>query len=91
MIRIKKTIQINEHHSGLSAGYIDDDVLHHTELGTPQGGHFERSIRNKSAASSVTIKRHVKIRAEATPYDRRFMEYLEKRGYNSFKGGVKRG
>jgi RNA-directed DNA polymerase len=30
-------------------------------------------------ASSVTIKRHVKIKAEATPYDLRFIEYFRKR------------
>lgn len=42
------------------------------------------------AASSVTIKRHVKIRAEATPYDPRFMEYFKKRGYKSSRGAVKR-
>lgn len=41
------------------------------------------------AASSVTIKRHVKIRAEATPYDPRFREYLKERGYKSSEGGMK--
>lgn len=31
------------------------------------------------AASSVAIKRHVKIKAEATPYDPRFIDYFKKR------------
>lgn len=30
-------------------------------------------------ASSVAVKRHIKIRADATPYDPRFTEYFEKR------------
>lgn len=31
------------------------------------------------AASSVTVQRHIKIRAQATPYDPRFIEYFEDR------------
>lgn len=34
-------------------------------------------------ASSTPIKRHIKIRAEATPYDPKYIEYLEKRRTNS--------
>jgi len=34
---------------------------------------------NLLKAGSVTVKRHIKIRAEATPYDPRFTEYFEKR------------
>ncbi len=30
-------------------------------------------------ASSVTIKRHIKIKAEATTYARRFIDYFKKR------------
>lgn len=30
-------------------------------------------------ASSIAVKRHIKIRAEATPYDTRFTKYFEKR------------
>ena len=38
-------------------------------------------------ASSVAIRRHIKIRAEATPYDPRFVEYFEKRKrYSSISG-----
>lgn len=36
-------------------------------------------------ASSVAIKRHIKIRAEATPYDPRFIEYFKKRSRNGLK------
>jgi RNA-directed DNA polymerase len=38
-------------------------------------------------ASSVAIKRHIKIRAEATPYDPRFTEYFKKREYRSTRYG----
>ena len=41
------------------------------------------------AASSVAIKRHVKIRAEATPYDPRFTEYFKKRDRKSGRSGLK--
>jgi RNA-directed DNA polymerase len=38
-------------------------------------------------ARSVAIRRHIKIRVEATPYDPRFVEYFEKRkSYSSFSG-----
>lgn len=41
------------------------------------------------SASSVAIKRHVKIKAEATPYDPRFTEYFRKRERQSTRGGLK--
>ena len=37
-------------------------------------------------ASSVAIKRHIKIKAEATPYDSRFTEYFSKRERLSTRG-----
>lgn len=40
-------------------------------------------------ASSVAVKRHVKIRAEATPYDARFKEYFEERKYYSAMGSLR--
>lgn len=40
-------------------------------------------------ASSVAIRRHTKIKAEATPYDPRFMEYFSKRERHSTKSGLK--
>ncbi len=39
----------------------------------------ENQYVNLLKAGSVTVKRHIKIRAEATPYDPRFTEYFEKR------------
>ena len=41
-------------------------------------------------ASSVAIKRHIKIRAEATPYDSRFTEYFKKRKRQSIRGDSNR-
>ena len=41
------------------------------------------------AASSVAIKRHIKIKAEATPYDPRFTEYFKKRECKSTRGALK--
>ncbi len=41
-------------------------------------------------ASSVAVKRHIKIRAEATPYDPRFIEYFLKRERNSINRVVRR-
>lgn len=40
-------------------------------------------------ASSVTIKRHIKIKANATPYDPRFTEYFGKRERCSTRYGLK--
>lgn len=40
-------------------------------------------------ASSVAIKRHIKIRAEATPYDPRFTEYFGKRERRTTRSGLK--
>ena len=40
-------------------------------------------------ASSVAIKRHIKIKAEATPYDPRFTEYFSKREQRSTRGCLK--
>lgn len=40
-------------------------------------------------ASSVAIKRHIKIRAEATLYDSRFTEYFKKRERQSIRGDSK--
>ena len=40
-------------------------------------------------AGSVAIKRHIKIKAEATPYDPRFTEYFSKRELRSTGGGLK--
>lgn len=40
-------------------------------------------------ASSVAIRRHIKIKAEATPYDPRFMEYFKKRESHATKSGLK--
>ena len=40
-------------------------------------------------ASSVVIKRHIKIRAEATPYDSRFTAYFSKRERKSTRDGSK--
>jgi RNA-directed DNA polymerase len=40
-------------------------------------------------ASSVAIKRHIKIRAEATPYDPRFTEYFSRRERQSTRGDSK--
>jgi RNA-directed DNA polymerase len=40
-------------------------------------------------ASSVAIKRHVKIKAEATPYDPRFTEYFSKRERGSTRSCLK--
>jgi hypothetical protein len=31
-------------------------------------------------ATDIKIKRHIKIRAEATPYDPQFIDYFRKRG-----------
>jgi len=56
----------------------------------PKKGSDTSTYVDLFAANSVTIKRHVKIRAEATPYDLRFTEYFKKRGYKSSKGGMKR-
>lgn len=39
-------------------------------------------------AGSVAIKRHIKIKAEATPYDPRFTEYFSKRERRSTRSGV---
>ncbi len=41
------------------------------------------------SANSVAIKRHIKIRTEATPYDPRFTEYFIKRERFSATGGLK--
>lgn len=41
------------------------------------------------SASSVVIKRHIKIKAEATPYDSCFTEYFSKRDRRSRQGGAK--
>lgn len=41
------------------------------------------------SANSVAIKRHVKIKAEATPYDPRFTEYFRKRERRSIRSGLK--
>ena len=40
-------------------------------------------------ASSVAIKRHIKIKAEATPFDARFTEYFEERERKSVRNSVK--
>lgn len=40
-------------------------------------------------ASSVAIKRHTKIKAEATPFDPRFTKYFEERERNPRKNGAK--
>ena len=40
-------------------------------------------------ASSVAIKRHAKIRAEATPFDPCFTKYFEERERNPRKNGAK--
>ncbi|MDA0831619.1 MAG: group II intron reverse transcriptase/maturase [Proteobacteria bacterium] len=40
-------------------------------------------------ASSVAITRHIKIKAEATPYDPRFTEYFNKRECGTIRGGLK--
>lgn len=42
------------------------------------------------AASSVAIKRHIKIKTEATPYDPRFTEYFSKRERRSTTDGLKK-
>ncbi|WP_374939085.1 hypothetical protein [Legionella bozemanae] len=41
-------------------------------------------------ASSVAIKRHIKIKAEATPYNPHFAEYFGKRERCSTQSGLKR-
>jgi len=41
-------------------------------------------------ASSVAIKRHIKIKAEATPYDPRFTEYFSKRERRTKRSSPKR-
>ena len=40
-------------------------------------------------ASSIAVKRHIKIRAEATPYDPRFTEYFIKRERYSARSSIK--
>lgn len=40
-------------------------------------------------ASSVAIKRHIKIKAEATPFDARFTEYFEERERKSVRNSAK--
>ena len=45
---------------------------------TPKEGN-ETTYVDLFKASSVAIKRHIKIRAEATPYEPRFAEYFKKR------------
>ena len=56
----------------------------------PKKGSDTSTYVDLFAASSVAIKRHIKIKAEATPYDPRFAEYFEKRGHKSSKSSVKR-
>lgn len=41
------------------------------------------------AANSIAIKRHIKIRAEATPYDSRYTEYFRQRERQSAKVNLK--
>ena len=42
-------------------------------------GNSAKSHVDLFEASAVPVKRHIKIKAEATPYDPRFTEYFEKR------------
>jgi RNA-directed DNA polymerase len=77
----------------LSAGYVHQGVFHQTEFGTPQGGLASPTLLvltlDLFKASSVAIKRHTKIKAEATPFDPRFTKYFEERERKSARIDVK--
>lgn len=54
-----------------------------------EGNSDKSTYADLFSASSIAIKRHVKIRAEATPYDPRFTEYFRKRERQSARNGLK--
>ena len=82
-------------HPGKSASWIKRRYIRSQEL--RNWIFFAETVTNDDIgkyvdlfiASSVTIKRHIKIKAEATPYDPRFTEYFSKREHRSTRSGLK--
>lgn len=58
------------------------DWIFHTKVRSQEG---KSSILTLIRMVSISIKRHVKIRCEATPYDPAFNEYFTKRGEKRLK------
>jgi RNA-directed DNA polymerase len=81
-------------HAGKSASWIKRK--YYRSQGLRNWIFFSKASNNKSqyvdlfTAGSVAIKRHVKIKAEATPYDPHFTEYFKKRGYQSWCNNLKK-